>query len=68
MNMNEVDVNSVLKRNRSIVESAVKPADYDAFWKKYGKCPMWTLRRYGTLTMSKLIIRAKRTVARLFRR
>ena len=63
--MSDDDVNSVLKYNRSIRKSAVKPADYDVFWRKYCKRPMWTLRRYGKIKMTKLIDREKRAVAKL---
>ena len=60
MDQTPVDAGMVVKHNASIQRSAAKPADYDAFWKKYARSPQWTLKRYGSLSLSKCILRLKR--------
>lgn len=67
LNLTAVEVEQVIKHNPSIGECAHRPDDYDTFWEKFSKRPMWTIRRYGTLTVSKLMIRAKQTIVRMFR-
>lgn len=44
-----VDYGDVVKFNPSIVRSAVKPVDYESFWKRMKKSPMCTMKRYRFL-------------------
>ena len=68
IDMTAIDVESVVRHNPCIRGCTSRPADYELFWKRYNKCPGWTLKRYGTLSMEKVIIRAKRLISRLVKR
>ncbi len=65
--LTDVDVRQVVRHNASITTSSTRPDDYDVFWKKYAASPRWTLKRYGTLTLSKCVLRLKKKIRRLLR-
>lgn len=62
-----VDAGMVIKHNPSISKSARRPDDYDLFWEKYVKSPRWTLKRYGSLSWSSILLRIKKMMRRLMR-
>ena len=65
--LTDVDVNAVVKYNPSIRDCAHRPNDYDEFWKKYDKAPNWTLKRYGSLSFSMILLRFKRMIRRVIK-
>ena len=65
--LTNVDAKMIVKHNDCINGCPSKPRDYDAFWKSYGKHSAWTLKRYGTLSFRKLMVRAKKIISHLVR-
>lgn len=68
MDLTAVNVESLMKHNPCIGGCPRRPADYDTFWERYDKRPGWSLKRYGTLSNKKLIVRAKRMVSKFLGR
>ena len=67
LELTAVDAVSVIRHNPSINGSAPKPKDYELFWKKYSKAPDWTLKRYGSLSFSKCVLRLKRMIRKVLK-
>ena len=68
MNLTTVDDEVIVKHNGCIKGCPSRPSDYEVFWERYAKHPSWTLRRYGSFSLPKLIIRAKTFISRLVKR
>ena len=67
MRLTPIDVEVVEKYN-CISHCPTRPKDYDDFWRSFNKSKIWTLKKYGTLSLSKYIIRVKFFIAHLLRR
>lgn len=63
----DVDADTVIKYNPSIRDCAHRPDDYDLFWKKYVKAPKWILKRYGSMSFSKMLLRFKRIIRKMMK-